>query len=144
MGMRIYADFNGVEEYDSDSTKLCLNLTGYGTLASLSSYQIALEEGQFLELADPDGLSVRAMVFFDKKRISKNCSGWFAKFQQADMSEGEELGHDYDIHLCFKCRKNIKPHIDAVGRQFSEVCPFCGTSVMYPLSPPSAVRCTLE
>jgi hypothetical protein len=134
--MRIYADFNGVEGYDSNSNMLCLNLTGYGTLASLSACQIVLEEGQFLELADPDGLSVRAMVFFDKKRISKNSSGWFAKFPKEDMLEGEELDHDYDTHLCFKCRKNMKPHLDGVGRQFSEACPFCGTSVMYPLSSP--------
>lgn len=134
--MRIYADFNGIEEYDSDSNMLCLNLTGYGTLASLSTCQIVLQEGLLLELADPDGLSIKAMVFFDKERISKNSSGWFARFPKEDMSEGKELDHDYDTHLCFKCRKNIKPYLDEVGRQFSEVCPFCGTSVMYPLSPP--------
>ncbi len=134
--MRIYADFNGVEEYGSDSKMLCLNLTGYGTLASLSFHQIALEEGQFLELADFDGLSVQVIVFFDKERMSKNCSGWFAKFPKEDMSEGEELGHDFNTHLCFKCRKNMKSHLDAVGRQFNEECPFCGTSVMYPMSAP--------
>lgn len=134
--MQIYADFNGVEENDSDSNMLYLNLTGYGTLASLSSHQIVLKEGQSLELADPDGLSVRAIIFFDKERISENCSGWFAKFPKSDMLEGEKLNHEYDIHLCFKCRKNMKPHLDGVGRQFSEACPFCGTSVMYPLSSP--------
>lgn len=134
--MCIYTDFNSVEEYDSDSNMLCLNLTGYGTLASLSARQIVLEEGQFLELIDLDGLSVRAMVFFDRERKSKNSSGWFAKFPKKDMLEGEELDHDYDTHLCFKCRENIKSYLDEVGRQFSEACPFCGTSVMYPMPSP--------
>jgi hypothetical protein len=138
--MRIYADFNGVVEYSSASNILCINLTGYGTLASISSHQIVLKEGQFLELTDPGGLSVSAEVFFDKERVSKNCSGWFAKFSKSDMTEGEELEHDYDTHLCFKCRENMKQHLDKVGRQFSELCPFCGTSVMYSLSSPRIKR----
>jgi hypothetical protein len=125
-----------MEEYGSDPTMQRLDLTGYGTLASLSFHQIALKEGQFFEFVDPDGLSVKGMVFFDNERISKNCSGWFAKFSKADMSESATLDHDYDTHLCFKCRKNIKPHLDTVGRQFCETCPFCGTIVMHPLSPP--------
>ena len=45
--MRIYADFNRVEECGSDSKSLCTNLTGYGTLASLSFHQLVFEEGQF-------------------------------------------------------------------------------------------------
>lgn len=134
--MRIYADFNGVEECTSSSGELCLDLTGYGTLASLSYHRIKLHEGLSLALADPDGLSVRGVVFFDQERVTKTCSGWFAKFQRTEMLESEHLTHDYDTHLCYKCRKNIKPHLDVVGRQFIEECPFCGTSVMFPLSPP--------
>lgn len=133
--MQIYADFNGVELCGSDSNILHLDLTGYGTLASLSLNQIRLKEGQLLEFADPDGLSVCATVFFDEKRVSNNCSGWFAMFHKADISESGNLEHDFCSHLCFKCRKNIKPYLDMVGRQFNEICPFCGTSVMHPLSP---------
>ena len=134
--MRIYADFNGVEEYLSNPDELSLDLTGYGTLASLSFYKVKLYEGQSMELVDLDGLSVNGVTYFDPEKVSENCSGWFAKFQKREISEGEPLDHNFDTHICFKCRKNIKPHLDVVGRQFREECPFCNTPVMFPLSPP--------
>lgn len=134
--MRIYADFNGIEEYLPGSNELSLDLTGYGTLASLSFHKIKLHEGQPLELGDPDGLNVNGIAYFDQDKISGNCSGWFAKFQKGEISEGESPDHDYDAHICFKCRNDIKAHLDVVGRQFREECPFCGTPVMFPLSPP--------
>lgn len=134
--MRIYADFNGIEECLSNSNELCLDLTGYGTLASLSFHKVKLYEGQSLELGDPDGLTAKGLIYFDQDKISENCSGWFAKFQRDAIVGGEPLDHDYNIHICFKCRNDIKPHLDVVGRQFREECPFCGTPVMFPLSPP--------
>jgi hypothetical protein len=133
--MRIYADFNGIEKCEFDSDLLCLNLTGYGTLASLSFNEVKLFKGQVLELSDPDGTSVFGTVYFDKNKISKNCSGWFAKFREDEISEGEPLKYDKNAHLCFKCRKNIKPHLDMVGRQYKENCPYCGTPIMFPLLP---------
>lgn len=134
--MKIYADFNSLEECSPESSKMCLNLTGYGTLASLSFHKLKLKEGEILVFSDPEGLEVNGITYFDENRVSENCSGWFAKFERDDISEGEPLDHDYDIHTCFTCRNNIKPHLNVVGRQFKEYCPFCGTSVMFPLLAP--------
>lgn len=134
--MRIYADFNGIEKCEFDPGLLCLNLTGYGTLASLSFYEIKLSEGLILELSDPDGTSVVGAVFFDNNKIAKNCSGWFAKFRHDEITEGTPLIYDSNTHLCFKCRKNLKSHLDNIGRQYGEECPYCGTPIMFPMSPP--------
>ena len=89
-----------------------------------------------MELVDPDGLKVRGVICFDKARMSGNDSGWYAKFQEEEISEGEPLKHDDNTHLCFKCRENIKPHLTIVGQRYKEECPFCDTHVMYPMSPP--------
>ena len=130
--MKIYADFNGIEDDNPIVSTTSLNLTGYGTLASLSFHQITLEEGQCLEFSDHDGLYVHAEVYFDKERVSHNCSGWFARFKKENILENESLEYDFSTHLCFTCRKNIKAHLDTVGRQYNEACPFCETSVMRP------------
>lgn len=135
--MDVYADFNGLEVCSSAENDLCLDLTGYGTLASLSSYGIRLQQGQEITLADQDGLRVRAKVYFDKGRVSRNSSGWYAKFKKDELTEGAPAQHDFDTHLCFTCRKNLKPHLEKVGQNFAEECPFCGTSIMFPLLPPS-------
>jgi hypothetical protein len=134
--MPIYADFNGLEGADSSSGFVLLDLTGYGTLASLSLHQVRLREGQRLLLGDPDGLWVTAEIEFNPSRRSPTSSGWFAKFQKSDIQESIPMEHDYNTHLCFKCRRNLKPYLDNVGRQFNENCPNCGTPVMFPLSPP--------
>lgn len=135
--MYIYADFNGIEESSSDSSICYLNLTSYGTLASLSFYHIKLEDGQVLDFADPDGLLVSAEVFFDGTNASKNCSGWFAKFHKNKIIEIEPYSFDFSSHICFCCRENMKVYLDKIGRNFSENCPKCGTSVMFPLLPPT-------
>ncbi len=134
--MLIYADFNGIEDCINDLDSVLLDLTGYGTLASLSFHKIKLYEGLSIELCDPEGLMATGMILFDKTKVSNNCSGWFAKFMKDKISEGEPIEHDYSKHLCFNCRENIKEHLDKVGRQFNEECPFCGTSVMFPITSP--------
>ena len=134
--MKIYADFNGIEECNSNSKMRCLNITGFGTLSSLSLYKLRVKEGQTIVFSDPDGLSVSGTMYFDINRVSKNCSGWFAKFHSDDVYEDEPLKHDYSIHTCFTCRKNLKSHFDAVGRQFDDNCPFSRTPIMMPLSAP--------
>ena len=138
--MKIYADFNSIEECSSDRNKVCLDLTGYGTLASLSFHKLRLREDETFLFVDPEGLNVNGVTYFDKNRVSENCSGWFAKFERDDITEGEHLDHDYETHTCFNCRNNIKPHLDIVGQQFKENCPFCGTSVMFPMSAPDITQ----
>lgn len=134
--MKIYADFNGLEKCPS-SDEDRLDLTGYGTLASLSYFQVRLRVGLRLMLCDPDGLQVIGDIEFDPLRQSSNCSGWFARFKRGDIQECEPLEHDYSSHLCFKCRLNLEPYLNKVGHQFNEICPNCGTSVMFPLLPPT-------
>lgn len=132
----IYADFNSIDEYPLGSNRFLLDLTGYGTLASLSAASLRLEEGQVMQFFDSDGLCVIGKIFFDPTMLSKNCSGWFAFFDKTDLRECVPIKHDFAIHLCFNCRANIKPYLDAVGRQYNECCPFCGAEVMTPLLPP--------
>ena len=134
--MKIYVDFNGMESCSPTTNEWCLDLTGYGTLASLSNHGIRLARGMVLTFADPDGLTVNAPVEFDEHRVSKASSGWYAKFKKTDLRNENPIEHDYNLHQCAGCRQNIKPFLDQVGRQYSENCPNCGTSVMFPLSPP--------
>lgn len=134
--MMIYADFNGLENSSTSPDEVHLDLTGYGTLASLSLHQVRLRVGQHLMLCDSDGLQVMGDIGFDPLRQSSRRSGWFARFKRRDIQEGVPLEHDYATHLCFKCRLNLKLHLDKVGRQFNESCPRCGTPVMFPLLPP--------
>ena len=134
--MKIYADFNGIETCSSSANEYCLDLTGYGTLASLSHFRIKLSRGLILTFVDTDGLTAVGTVDFSEDRVSTRSSGWYAKFKKDTLFDGEPLAHDYDVHECFHCRKNIKAYLDEVGRQFHEFCPYCGTSVMHPLSSP--------
>lgn len=134
--MLIYADFNSLEGTSTLTDEVYLDLTGYGTLASLSLHQVRLRVGQHLMLCDPDGLQVRGEIGFDPSRQASHFSGWFARFKRGDIQEGVPLKHDYATHLCFKCRLNLKPYLDKVGQQFDESCPRCGTPIMFPLLPP--------
>ncbi len=134
--MQIYADFNGLEDSAASPDDACLDLTGYGTLASLSLHQVRLRVGQQLTLCDPDGLQVMGEICFDSSRQSRHSSGWYAKFKRSDIQNGAPLEHDYATHLCFKCRRNLELHLDKIGRQFNEKCPYCSTPVMFPLLPP--------
>jgi hypothetical protein len=134
--MKIYADFIDLETCKGEGDDVCLDLTGYGTLASLSQHQVRLQIGQRLILSDPDGLEVSALVYFWEGRISKRGSGWYAKFRRSEIKNVPSREHNYDVHLCFKCRLNLRQHLDHVGQNYSEHCPRCGTSVMFPLLPP--------
>jgi len=135
--VNIYADFNGVESCVDDDEKLCLDLTGFGTLASLSAHGIKLERGKEFTFVDADGLTVHAIVEFDPARTLENCSGWFARFREIDLFYGAPIELDHSTHLCLHCRRDIKPHLKKVGQNFAENCPFCGVSVMAPLAPPA-------
>lgn len=134
--MLIYADFNGLDDCSTSGDEVHLDLTSYGTLASLSLNQVRLRVGQHLMLCDPDGLKVMGEIGFDPSCRSARHSGWFASFKRRDIQESTPLEHDYTTHLCFKCRLNLKPYLDKVGRQFNENCPQCGTPVMFSLLPP--------
>lgn len=134
--MKIYADFNGTEPCSAGDEKLCLDLTGFGTLASLSRHSVKLRRGLSLTFADSDGLTVTAPVEFDPRRVGRRSAGWIAIFRKKDLRDEEPVDHDFNSHICFNCRNDIKEHLRAVGQQFSARCPYCGTPVIYPLEPP--------
>lgn len=136
--MKIYADFNGVEPCSTMDDELCLDLTGFGTLASLSRYGVKLSPGMRLTFSDTDGLTVTAPVEFDESRVGSRSAGWYARFRKIDLREEEPIDHDFNCHLCFKCRRDLKSYLAQVGQQFYEHCPDCGTPVIYPLEPPNS------
>lgn len=132
----IYADFNGIFELDQEPGYFLLDLTGYGTLAYLSTQRVRLHQIKHLSLGDADGLQViGAEICFLKSMVTDRCSGWFAKFLRSDIHEGTHVVEP-ESHPCFNCQMDLKPFLDKVGRNFNEHCPNCGTSVMYPLLPP--------
>lgn len=135
--MNIYADFNGIEQRLLGTMDVAVDMTSYGTLASLSLNKLILRVGQILQLSDEDGLTVEAEVFFDKKRMATNCSGWFAAFTSAKVITRQEMAINFSGHICFSCRRDITWHLDQVGRQYHENCPYCATPVMVPLFPPT-------
>ena len=134
--MLIYADFNGLEDCAIDTGTVLLDLTGYGTLASLSHYQLRLRVGQCLLFGDFDSLEVVGEVGFDSARMSNRSSGWYARFSRSDIKHVPPKKHDYSVHVCFKCRSDLRTFLDRVGQNFSETCPYCGTPVMFSLLPP--------
>lgn len=135
--MLIYADFNGLEDCPNDADMAALDLTGYGTLASLSHHQVQLRVGQRIVLSDFDSLEVVGELAFDSARVSECSSGWYALFRRNDVEDIPPREYDYSTHLCVKCRSDLKRYLDKVGRNFRETCPHCGTPVMAPLLPPN-------
>lgn len=140
----IYADFDAVEDHALGDGVCQIDLTGYGTLASLSKHNISLFEGLSLKLSDQDELGVIAEAFFDESRIPPNCSGWFGQFQNSDIFEVKVDGLIEKEHLCFSCRVDISRYLDEVGRNYKEFCPHCGASIMFPMEPPEAKVDTSE
>lgn len=138
---RIYADFNGVTSCPERISLTCLNLTGYGTLASLSRHQIRLREGMILIFYDPGDIEVEGRVFYDLTNPGKFTSPgrWLAAVD-LDLVKDTEDNDESDLkqHPCFKCRLDLTEYLQIVGRQYKEFCPNCGTSIVYPLLPPDA------
>lgn len=138
--IRIYADFNGIVDCRKKASNLvCLALTGYGTIASLSRHQICLREGLILIFYEPNDIEVEGEVFYDTNFPGKFTSPgqWLALYDPELIRNSEESSAlELKEHLCFNCRLDLTEHLNIVGRQYKEVCPDCGTSIMYPLFPP--------
>jgi len=133
----IYADFNGITSLQDDDDFECLDLTGYGTLQSLNSLRIKLKEGMEFIFYEPGDIEVVAKVFFDRKLKSKITTKgrWLARFKKGTIRECQKLDM-FETHPCFNCRTDFIPHLKKVGQHYNEICPICGTSIVYPLSEP--------
>lgn len=137
--IRIYADFNGVTGCPDGTEMTCLMLTGYGTLASLHRYQIRLREGMVLTFFEPSDIEVEGKVFYDRTAPGKFTSPgqWLARFDGQDVKDSAESGAaELKEFLCFKCRLDLTAYLNVVAQQYKEICPNCGTDIMYPLLPP--------
>jgi len=143
MKEKIYADFNGITNL-GDSNYEYIDLCGYGTLASLSYYKIKLENGMEVTLFEPGDIEVDVVIEFISIETDKhNPSGkWFGKFKAGTVKASNTDSEYNQKHLCFKCRHNLKKHLNNVGRQYNEYCPVCKTAIMYPLWPPEkGIQC---
>ena len=137
--IKIYADFNGIIDCSEETSKSCLALTGYGTIASLSRHQIRLREGMILTFYEPNDIEVEGEVFYDKRIPGKFTSPgqWLALYDSEKVRKSQE-SCDLDLkqHLCFRCRMDLTSYLKTIGRQYKESCPNCGTDTMFPLLPP--------
>jgi hypothetical protein len=133
----IYADFNGITSLLEDDDFECLDLTGYGTLQSLNSLQIKLKEGMEFIFYDPGEVEVVAEVFFDRTTESQITTKgrWLARFKKGTIKDCKKLDQ-FETHPCFNCREDFVPYLKKVGRRYKEICPKCGTSIVYPLTEP--------
>ena len=133
----IYADFNGITRLLEDDDFEYLDLTGYGTLQSLNSLRIKLKEGMGFIFYEPGDIEVVAEVLFDRTAESKITTKgrWLARFKKGTIRECKKLDK-FETHPCFNCREDFVPYLKKVGQDYKEICPKCGTSIVYPLTEP--------
>jgi hypothetical protein len=136
----VYADFNAINamEYQGKGRLAEMPLTGYGTLQSLANQKLRLAEDMPVVLYEPNDIEVNAVVHFDRTRIDPagRVGEWVGRFDPEAIRESGRGEMDFDHHLCYGCRNDLKPFLRTVGQRYIEVCPTCGTSVMAPLAPP--------
>ena len=134
----VYADFNSIERYTFGGYDSRVGMTGYGSIASLSTQRIKLREGMDLIVYEPLDIEATGVAHFDL-----NCSDpagrigmWFVLVNNKDIRDSKYSSEAGGTHLCFGCRYDLKEHLDKSGRRYQEKCPRCGTEIMTPLSPP--------
>jgi hypothetical protein len=134
---RVYADFNSIEYSSIDRSVASIDLTGYGTLASLSNQKLRLFEGMKVLLYEPNDIEVEGVAYFDRAQTDPagRTGKWFARIH-SNIRDSAHPATEHHDHLCFGCGRSLLPHLKAVGQQYAEFCPHCGTSVMAPLAPP--------
>lgn len=136
----VYADFNGIEYLSPDRSEAILDLSGYGTLASLARQRIRLAEGMALMLFEPNDLEVLGTAHFDSCRRAPNggVGAWVARIDATSIRPSVHPAEPSKEHLCIGCGLNLYQHLSVSGRMFQESCPACGVSILAPLSPPGA------
>jgi hypothetical protein len=134
----IYADFNGIISLKDKDEYEYLELEGYGTIKSLNSLQVRLEEGMKFIFYEPEDIEVVAEVYFDRTTpsIISSEGRWLAKFKKGTIRDCNKVENWDEPHPCFNCREDLKPYLKKVGQNYKEKCPKCGTSVCFPLFEP--------
>jgi hypothetical protein len=136
----IYADFNGIEYTNETKAEAILDLNGYGTLASLARLNLYLTEGMPLVLYEPNDIEATGIAHFDKNRRDPagRVGAWVAHINSSNIQASTYAREPSSEHPCMSCRQDLNPYLSKVGRAYKEICPYCGTSIMAPLSPPGA------
>ncbi len=135
---RIYVDFNALE-YARDGSGLAeVSITGYGTLASLSCQKLQLTEGLEVVIFEPENIESLGLTRFDPLRVDPagRTGEWVVRIDPKQVQDCKVGQTPPNSHPCFGCGIDLQPHLEAIGRSYSEICPSCGTAVMAPLAPP--------
>jgi hypothetical protein len=135
---RAYADFNGIEYDTYNQPSAAIDLTGYGTIASLANQKIRLKEGMVLVLCEPNDIEVKGTAYFDHTLIDPagRMGKWMARINAKEIKDCEPSEPMHHQHFCSSCEQDLIPHLKEAGQLYKEFCPRCGTSVMAPLAPP--------
>lgn len=133
----IYTDFNAFEYMDDERIRGEIPLTGYGTLASLARQRLRLVEGMMFVAYEPNEIECAAIAHFDPTRSDPagRRGEWVAVIEARLIRESAQDREESNRHPCSKCSQDLRA-CPTYQRSYSEVCPFCGTSVMTPLDPP--------
>jgi hypothetical protein len=137
---RVYADFNAIEYAQDGSSAADIAITGYGTLASLSSQRLRLEEGMQVLIFEPDDIECNGVAYFDIARTDPagRQGEWVVRIDPKQVRNCTEKHESLESHPCFGCGSDLKPHFRTIGQSYTESCPSCGTSIMAPLAPPAS------
>ena len=135
----IYADFNALEGAAEGAPFAEMEITGYGTLASLARQRVRLIEGMELLLFEPNDIECRAVAHFDafRRDPAGRIGAWVARIPTPvtvrDSTQAEEPSGE---HPCMVCGGNFADQFASFGRNYTETCAYCGASVMAPMAPP--------
>jgi hypothetical protein len=92
-----------------------------------------------LTFFEPSDIEVEGKVFYDRTAPGKFTSQgqWLARFDGQDVKDSAESdAPELKEFPCFKCRLDLTEYLHVVGQQYKEICPNCGTDIMFPLLPP--------
>ena len=134
----IYADFNSLEASDVGGFDSRVGLTGYGSIASLSTQGIRLTEGMNLIVCEPSDIEAEGIAHFDSCVVDPagRQGEWFVLVNREEIRDTDRILNSVKEHLCLGCRKDLFTYLNEGSRLYREICPYCGTSIMAPLAPP--------
>jgi hypothetical protein len=135
----IYADFNALGNVGEGELFAEMDLTGYGTLASLARQRLRLKEGMEFFLFEPNDIECRAVAHFDPTRIDPagRVGSWVARIPSpVTTRQSEQPEANSNEHPCIVCGSDFADEFAKVGRHYTEECAKCGASVMEPMAPP--------
>jgi hypothetical protein len=134
-GLRIYADFNGLDQSPRDATRTAVPLDTFGSLRDLSNAGVRLREGvRMVIYADSDeleDLEADAEAYYEPNRRL-----WFAEINSGIRYVARPEAQDVGNFLCVDCRSPLP--VEKSARPDVSTCPTCGTPVDAAIEPPKS------